>query len=140
MRKTHGRSNSRLVGYKDRTYGIWQAMKDRCHNPNNGRWHQYGGRGITVCDEWRESFETFVADMGNAPDKCSIDRIDVNKGYIKDNCKWSTALEQMRNRRNSVCYRIENEVRTVNDWAKHWGLWWNQAKRRLDSMKEAIRV
>ena len=139
-RKTHGRSNSRLVGYKDRTYGIWQAMKDRCGNPNNGRWHQYGGRGITVCTTWRDSFEAFVADMGDAPEGHTLDRIDVNGAYCKENCRWATPLEQMRNRRTSVCYKIGNTTRTVNDWAKYWGVWWNQAKRRLESMKEATRV
>jgi len=138
--RTHGQSNSRLHGYKSRTYGIWQALKDRCLNPNNARWHQYGGRGISVCELWRDSYEAFVFDMGEAPVGCSIDRIDVNGAYCKTNCRWATAIEQSRNKRNSVCYMIDNEVRTVNDWAKHWGVWWNQAKKRLDSMEGATRV
>ena len=96
--RKHGRANSRLTGYADRTYGIWQAMRARCHNPNNNRWASYGGRGIIICPEW-DSFEQFVADMGQAPEGLTLDRKDVNGNYTPANCRWATWLEQAQNKR-----------------------------------------
>ena len=76
-------------------------MKDRCYNPNLKHYKDYGGRGIIVCDRWKDSFENFFEDMGLKPSsKHSIDRIDVNGNYESRNCKWSTDQEQARNRRN----------------------------------------
>jgi hypothetical protein len=131
-RRIHGRSNSRIVGYADRTYGIWQAMKDRCNNPNRRDFHRYGGRGIYVCKEWNASFEAFVNDMGNAPKAMTIDRIDVNKGYEKSNCRWATLAEQAENQRKCIKYTVNGVTKTVSGWAREWGLWWAQAKRKLD--------
>tara|TARA_R110000764_G_scaffold17080_7_gene47036 strand:+ start:979 stop:1365 length:387 start_codon:yes stop_codon:yes gene_type:complete len=74
-------------------------MKSRCTNKNNDEWLNYGGRGITVCSEWLESFEAFHSDMGDRPEGKTIDRIDVNKGYFLDNCRWATGSQQGRNRR-----------------------------------------
>lgn len=80
---------------------IWRAMLDRCSNPNNNSFKYYGGRGITVCDRWTD-FENFLADMGNRPSRGhSIDRIDVNGNYEPSNCRWATASEQRRNRRDT---------------------------------------
>lgn len=80
-------------------YSIWSAMKRRCKNTTNKAYKHYGERGIKVCDRWL-SFEAFYEDMGEIPsEKHSIDRIDVNFGYCKENCKWSTQREQMSNRR-----------------------------------------
>ena len=81
-------------------YGTWSKMIDRCNNPNNNVYKYYGGRGIKVCDEWQESFEKFVEDMGDKPHPSySLDRIDNNLGYCVENCKWSSHSEQMINRR-----------------------------------------
>lgn len=81
-------------------YKIWAGMKERCTNPNHHAFSHYGGRGITICDEWRLSFERFVADMGDRPSaNHSIDRRDNDRGYSADNCRWATAAEQSRNRR-----------------------------------------
>lgn len=76
----------------------WSNMKTRCYNKNTGRYHSYGGRGITVCDEWLNSFSKFYQDMGDKPNpKDSLDRIDNNKGYSKENCRWTSDVIQCRN-------------------------------------------
>lgn len=81
-----------------RTYRTWQNMWTRCRNPNHPAYKNYGGRGITVCDRWK-SFASFLEDMGERPPRLCIGRIDNNKGYYKENCRWETRLEQNKNRR-----------------------------------------
>lgn len=88
----------KLNKFKSKTYIAWQNMRQRCNDSGRQDYHNYGGRGITVCPEW-DSFSCFLADMGPAPANKSLDRIENNKGYYKDNCKWSTHQEQMLNRR-----------------------------------------
>ena len=91
---THGQ-------YQSSEYRSWQMMRNRCYNPNYNKFKDYGGRGIEVCDRWKDSFENFLEDMGPKPSsKHSIDRIDVDGNYESWNCKWSTTQEQARNRRN----------------------------------------
>jgi hypothetical protein len=95
-RVRHGQAK----GGHARVYRIWNAMKQRCHNPNQPHYQRYGGVGVAVCDEWRKSFDAFYAYMGDptTPDH-SIDRIDNSRGYEPGNCRWATASEQMKNRR-----------------------------------------
>lgn len=88
----HGNSNS--SEYRTRT-----SMLTRCYNPKNKDFKDYGGRGITVCDEWRNSFKAFLDDMGKRPPGKTLDRIDVNKGYYKENCRWATTSVQQINKR-----------------------------------------
>ena len=91
---THGKRYSE-------EYRSWNMMKDRCYNPNNKSYKDYGGRGITVCDRWKDSFENFLEDMGPKPSsKHSIDRINNDKKYEPNNCKWATQTEQNRNKRH----------------------------------------
>lgn len=79
-----------------KTYNSWRAMKWRCNNPNYRAYDRYGGRGITYCDRW-ESFSNFLEDMGDRPDGCTLDRIDNNCGYYKENCRWADQTAQMNN-------------------------------------------
>lgn len=83
-------------------HAAWQSMIKRCTNPKRSDYRLYGGRGIKVCQRWRESFEAFAADMGEKPSlKHSLDRIDSNRDYEPGNCRWATAREQQRNKRTS---------------------------------------
>jgi hypothetical protein len=85
---------------RTRIYRIWTNMKTRCFNPRHRSYADYGGRGITVCDRWRESFSAFYADMGDPPNRFySLDRIDNNGNYEPDNCRWATPLMQTHNQR-----------------------------------------
>ena len=98
---------------KTRTYRIWRDMINRCHYENYPERHLYGGRGITVCDRWRYSFENFLADMGVCPDGLSIDRKDSNGNYEPTNCKWSTSKEQANNRRKPQFHASPNSLKVA---------------------------
>ena len=82
------------------TYRSWKSMKWRCANTAPKDWKHYGARGIAVCPRWASSFEAFLADMGERPAGKTLDRIDNDKGYEPGNCRWATASEQRRNRRD----------------------------------------
>ena len=81
------------------TYSSWANILQRCTNQNSQAYERYGGRGITVCDRWRNSFENFYADMGERPEGTSIDRINNDSNYEPGNCRWATSTEQNNNRR-----------------------------------------
>jgi hypothetical protein len=113
-KREHGRSRSKI-------HWIWVAMKQRCSNPANKGYPDYGGRGITVCQRWMK-FENFLSDMGDRPNGYSLDRIDNNKGYSKENCRWASVQLQSRNKRSSKLITFNNETLSESEWARKLGL------------------
>lgn len=104
-------------------YKVWYGMIQRCHNPNDSAFVNYGGRGISVCDRWRHSFQNFASDMGNRPTpKHSIDRIDNGKNYCPENCRWATKKEQCRNKRTNRYLTINGETKILQEWADQYGV------------------
>ena len=114
-------------------YLSWIDMRRRCFNFNRPNYSDYGGRKISVCDSWRNSFENFFADMGSRPTaKHSIDRIDNNGNYSAENCKWSTRVEQGNNQRTKHLITIEGKTLTMAQWEKKNGFW---SKRYWDAFE-----
>ena len=109
----HGKANTGA-------HRSWGKMMQRCGNPNDTHYANYGGRGITVCDRWLK-FENFYADMGDRPVGMSIDRIDNNKGYSPENCRWATKSEQQNNTRNNRLITYNNETLNVSQWSVRMG-------------------
>lgn len=100
-------------------YSIWWAMKDRCNSQKCKAYGYYGGRGIKVCERWNKSFQNFMEDMGYRPSKNhSLERVDNNKGYSPENCKWATIDEQSNNKSNCVYVEYLGMKKTLSQWAK----------------------
>jgi len=115
MAKTH-----RMTGTSE--HKAWGDMKSRCFNPNHKRYADWGGRGITVCDRWKNSFENFFADMGLKPtSRHSIDRINNDGDYCPENCKWSTRKNQQNNRRGNHLIIIKELTFTIAEWTEKKG-------------------
>lgn len=108
---THGMSGTRV-------HVIWKHVVGRCTNLRNAKYPDYGGRGITICDRWRNSFSDFYSDMGECPAGCSIDRIDNDGNYEPSNCRWATGCEQQRNKRNNVKITANSETLTAPEWSE----------------------
>jgi hypothetical protein len=114
-------------------YAIWNNMIHRCTNPKTKNYRNYGGRGITVCDSWLNSFENFYDDMGDRPDGLSIDRKNVNGNYEKDNCRWATDKEQGENRQLTGLLTQANLAKRVNLSRERVRQIYNQAVRENDT-------
>jgi len=110
----------------------YHAMIDRCYNPNATSHSHYGGRGITVCQRWRESFQAFLNDMGARPSSGhSIDRINNDGNYEPNNCRWATHTEQQRNKSNNHLVSFRGRTMCIADWADEVGLSWHVLIMRL---------
>lgn len=115
-----------------RLYRIWQGMKRRCYKKSEPCYDRYGGRGITVCDEWKNDFVAFYnwATNNGYSDELTIDRIDNSKGYSPDNCRWVTQTEQARNRRSNINITIGNSTRTLVEWCEIFDINYSLASSR----------
>lgn len=100
------------------TYRSWTKLKHRCFNRNNIGYQDYGGRGITVCDRWKDSFENFLEDMGERPEGTSIDRIDNDGNYEPGNCRWATKKEQANNKRSNRYLTHDGKTLNLAQWSK----------------------
>lgn len=118
---------------KTRAYGIWQQMIERCYNKSNKYYARYGGRGITVCPEWRNNVRAFVNDMGMPPKGKMLDRIDNNGPYCKENCRWITAKEQANNTSRNRLITAFGKTQTLQQWADETGIKAMTIKERLNS-------
>jgi hypothetical protein len=108
--KTHGMSKTKI-------YRLWSMMLDRCRNPRNTFYGEYGGRGICVCESWLK-FQNFYADMGEKPEGKSLDRINNNGCYSPENCRWASRVEQARNRRNNRMVTYKGKSQSLSAWAE----------------------
>ena len=128
-------------------YKVWSGIKQRCFNPNSNRYKNYGGRGISICDEWKNSFETFCkwALENGYKEGLSIDRIDHEKNYEPSNCRWTDEITQQNNRTNNTLYEYEGETHTLTEWSRIKGIKrkmfctrWGRGYRGQDLMKPTM--
>lgn len=117
-------------------YSSWECMISRCYNPNNIGYDNYGGRGISVCDDWRNDFINFQnwAEENNYQEGLTIDRININGNYEPDNCRWATRLEQANNRRTCLYFEINGEVHSLKDWCRIMNLPYKTIQTRISKL------
>ena len=124
--RTHGMRNTP-------EYDAWAHMLRRCYTPTTVGFHYYGGRGISVCERWRASFENFMVDMGKRPSaKYSLDRIDVNGNYEPDNCRWATVQQQATNTRRNHLVTYQGRTQTISEWGQEMDLNKETLRTRLE--------
>lgn len=120
------------VGGKSHEYNAWLGIKKRCYNPNTENYSYYGGRGITVCERWLDSFENFLEDMGLSPGKgWSIERKGNSGNYEKSNCCWATHTQQMRNTRRNHLVTFNNKTLCLSEWDEETGIPHTTLRKRL---------
>lgn len=129
----------------DRLYHIWFDMKRRCYQPQNKRWEKYGGRGIKVCPEWLDNFQTFFDwSMANGyDDNLTIDRIDMDGDYSPENCRWADKYQQANNRSNNHLLTYKGETKTMMEWSRSLGINYTTLRRRIRagwSVENAIEI
>lgn len=121
----HGETGTRL-------YGVWNAMKTRCQNPNTKEYRDYGARGISVCDEWQDSATFFEwAKRSGYNENLEIDRIDTNGNYCPENCRWVPRIENANNKRNNKFITYGEETKTLAEWARYYGVNYKNLSRNI---------
>jgi hypothetical protein len=113
------------------TYTVRVGMLERCYNEKNKAFKNYGGRGIYVCNEWKDSYENFLQDMGERPKNTTLDRIDNEGNYTKDNCRWATIKEQANNRRTNLVYTLEGIQKTLKEWCEEYNISYKMVWKRV---------
>lgn len=136
LNRTHGASGSN-------EHHIWNSMLARCRNTRNRAYKDYGGRGITVCEQWVVSFECFLRDMGSRPTPAhSLDRKNNDEGYNPTNCRWATRVEQNNNARRNHVIEFRGRRQTLAQWARELGIKQTTLRMRLTnyhwSLEEAL--
>jgi len=141
--KSCGCYNAKVAADRLRTHGMkqtkeyrtWGNMKKRCLNPNDKNYKKYGGRGITVCKNWEDSFEEFFKDMGYAPTpKHTIDRINNNGIYEAANCRWATQKEQNRNYSRNINITINDETHCLKEWCEIYNKPYDLVRQRIKKL------
>jgi hypothetical protein len=140
----YNKGNTKHGMYGTKTYNTWHSMKKRCKNKSEASFKHYGERGITVCEKWL-TFEGFYEDMGDRPDGMTLDRIDNNKGYFKDNCRWASKTTQSSNKRtfknNKLGIKGVFFHKASNKFAAHISIKGNQKHLGVyDTLEEAREV
>jgi hypothetical protein len=124
------------------SWEVWQGMNSRCYHPGATGYARYGGRGIKVCDRWRNSFSNFYEDMGDKPKGSMLERIDNDGDYCPENCKWASFKEQMRNRSNNVEITYAGKTQCISAWEEELGFkhgtLWNRIYTYKWSIEKAI--
>lgn len=117
--------------FESKPYRSWHRMRQRCNNKNCRDYKWYGAKGIKVCEEW-DDYLTFKKDMGEPPSpKHTIDRIDPTKNYCKENCRWATQLEQVKNCSSNIRLTYNGKTQILSDWAKELGMSEGAIRQRL---------
>ena len=126
-------NHTKHSGKGTRLYRIWGNMKTRCYNPNSDAYHNYGARGIKICDEWLNDFKNFYdwAINNGYKDNLTIDRIDVNGNYEPTNCRWCTDKEQCNNTRKNRYITYKNITHTISEWAEIRGIARDTLRNRI---------
>ncbi len=123
-------------GAYPREYKAWVDVKQRCYNPKATRYEDWGGRGITVCDRWKDNFIAFLEDMGTCPPNMSLDRYpNQNGNYEPGNCRWATTQEQARNKRNNHLLTYKGETKTMSEWAEVLNIKYPALSQRVNRLK-----
>lgn len=139
---THVKHGHTQNGKISKTYRSWSEIIRRCTNPKCTAYKNYGGRGITVCERWRNSFENFLEDMRKCPSGYSIDRIDNNGNYCKENCRWATREQQNRNSRHNHLITFDGKTQCLSAWAEEIGITmitlWNRIVRSKWPIEKAL--
>ena len=120
-RTKHGGAVGARQRKYDPVYVIWLGVKQRCYNPSYEHYHRYGGRGITMCDAWRDNFAKFRDDVGVRPQGASLERIDNDGNYEPNNVRWATRREQANNRSTNVVLTHDGLTMNLKQWAVHLG-------------------
>lgn len=136
FREGHNNRKHSLSGSP--TYYTWTTMKQRCYEPAHKSYKDYGGRGITVCDRWRQSFSAFLADMGVRPAHTTIERINNAGNYEPGNCRWATQSEQQNNRRSNHPITWRGETHNLGIWAAKMGLTPERLSQRIEYLRKGL--
>ena len=125
----HGLEHTRL-------YGIWSDMRLRCYDEKNIAYHRYGGRGITICDEWKNDVKAFYdwATANGYKDSLTIERIDNDGNYCPENCRWATVKEQASNRRSNILVTHNGKTQTMKEWAHEVGIPYKAVWARMQKL------